>query len=88
MSYEHESDSQRLRSCGEKTNDDLDDTKDLVTDVLPAWRGTPHYSRHVTEFLNDRLPYRWIGRGSLQNWPLRSPDLTPQGLHEKHGAWT
>jgi len=22
-------------------------------------------------------PNRWIGRGEPQNWPARSPDLTP-----------
>jgi hypothetical protein len=48
-----------------------------TTDVLPAWRGIPHFSRHVTEYLNQQFPNRWIGRGCPQNWPPRSPDLTP-----------
>jgi hypothetical protein len=46
-----------------------------MNDLLPAWRGTPHFSQHVTEYLNEHIPARWIGRGGPQNWPLRSPDL-------------
>jgi len=40
--------------------------------------GAPsHYTRHVTQHLNDTFPNRWIGRGGTINWPPRSPDLTP-----------
>jgi len=37
----------------------------------------------VRQHLNHRLPNRWIGRGSAQNWPPRSPDLNPLDYH----AW-
>ena len=38
--------------------------------------GSPiHYTRKVTQHLNNTYPNRWIGRGSLIHW--RSPDLTP-----------
>jgi transposase len=38
----------------------------------------PHFSKVVTNLLNNRYPKRWIGRGSkFQFWPARSPDLTP-----------
>jgi len=37
----------------------------------------PHSSRGVTNFLNYRLPGRWIGRCSPHHWPARSPDLSP-----------
>ena len=37
----------------------------------------PHYSREAREFLNERFPNRWIGRGGPVAWPPRSPDLTP-----------
>ncbi|OXU32246.1 hypothetical protein TSAR_008067 [Trichomalopsis sarcophagae] len=37
----------------------------------------PHYARIVRNFLYDRFPNRWIGRGGLIAWPPRSPDLTP-----------
>jgi hypothetical protein len=40
----------------------------------------PHYTRHVTQYLNDTLPNRWIGRGSTINWPQWSPDLIPLDL--------
>ena len=40
--------------------------------------GAPsHYTRHVIQHLNDTFPSRWIGRGSTNNWPPKSPDLTP-----------
>ena len=36
-----------------------------------------HYTKKVTQHLNNAYPNRWIGRGSLIHWPPRSPDLTP-----------
>lgn len=41
----------------------------------------PHYSRHVTQHLNQEFPGRWIGRGGPHPWPARSPDLTPLDFH-------
>ena len=39
--------------------------------------GAPsRYTRHVIH-LTDSFPCRWIGRGSIINWPPTSPDLTP-----------
>ena len=39
--------------------------------------GSPiHYTRKITQHLNNTYPNRWIGRGSLIHWPARSPDLT------------
>jgi len=37
----------------------------------------PHSPREVRNFLNSRLPGRWIGRGGPHNWPARFPDLSP-----------
>ncbi|PSN54046.1 hypothetical protein C0J52_14568 [Blattella germanica] len=37
----------------------------------------PHFALAVRAYLNQRFPNRWIGRGSPQTWPSRSPDLTP-----------
>lgn len=37
----------------------------------------PHYHCEVRQFLNDYFQNRWIGRNGFQNWPARSPDLTP-----------
>lgn len=53
---------------------------------------SPHFSRHTTEYLNKQFTNSWIGRGGQQNWPQRSPDLTPPtilfvGLNEKRGIW-
>ena len=40
--------------------------------------GSPiHYTRKVTQHLNNMYPNRWIGQGSLIHWPACSPDLTP-----------
>lgn len=40
--------------------------------------GAPaHYFHIVREFLNQRFPNRWIGRGGPTLWPPRSPDLNP-----------
>ena len=38
----------------------------------------PHYYGRCRQFLDERLNERWIGRrGSLMEFPPRSPDLTP-----------
>ena len=41
----------------------------------------PHWSTIVRDWLNEKLPNRWIGRGADTDlnikWPPRSPDLTP-----------
>jgi len=40
--------------------------------------GSPiHYTRKVTQHLNNMYPNRWIGPGSLIHRPARSADLTP-----------
>ena len=36
-----------------------------------------HFSLIVRNWLNDRLPGRWIGRRGPIEWAARSPDLTP-----------
>lgn len=38
---------------------------------------SPHFSLIVRNWLNDKLPGRWIGRRGPIEWPARSPDLTP-----------
>ena len=37
----------------------------------------PHNTRAVSEWLNETLPFHWIGRNGPIRWPPRSPDLTP-----------
>jgi len=45
-------------------------------------QGTPtHYARNITQYLNEQFPDRWIGCGGPQNWPPRSPDISPLDLH-------
>lgn len=40
--------------------------------------GAPaHYGINVRNWLHERLPGRWIGRGGPISWPPRSPDLNP-----------
>ena len=37
----------------------------------------PHYTWHMTDYLNESFPNRWLGRGGPVTWPPRSPYLTP-----------
>ena len=37
----------------------------------------PHYTRNVSDYLNESFPNRWLGRGGPVSWPPRSPDITP-----------
>jgi hypothetical protein len=37
----------------------------------------PHFHKEVTDFLNQKFPYKWIGRGGPITWPPHSPDRTP-----------
>ncbi|ERL94999.1 hypothetical protein D910_12271 [Dendroctonus ponderosae] len=37
----------------------------------------PHYHCEVRQFLNANFQNRWIGRNGFQDWPPRSPNLTP-----------
>ena len=38
----------------------------------------PHFALTVRSWLDEKLPNRWMGRGSSSMpWPPRSPDLTP-----------
>lgn len=36
-----------------------------------------HFYRNVRQWMDERYPHRWIGRGGPIPWPARSPDLTP-----------
>jgi len=38
---------------------------------------SPHYTRHVREYLNESFPNCWLGHDGLVAWSPRSPDLTP-----------
>ena len=37
----------------------------------------PHFGVNVRQYLDQRFPQRWIGRGGPVAWPARSPDLNP-----------
>ena len=37
----------------------------------------PYYHRVVRDYLDETFANKWIGRGSVNAWPPRSPDLTP-----------
>lgn len=56
----------------------LEDTPLAIRrDMFFQHDGCPaHYSVAVRTFLNQTYPNKWIGRGSLFNWPARSPDLS------------
>ena len=52
------------------------------SDLLLMQDGAPpHWAQRVRDWLNHKLPHRWIGRGGPQDsnmpWPARSPDITP-----------
>ncbi|KAF7379194.1 hypothetical protein HZH68_017039 [Vespula germanica] len=42
---------------------------------------TAHFSRLARQFLNERFPNKWIGRGESINWSTRSTDLNPLDLY-------
>jgi hypothetical protein len=52
-----------------------------LSDLNNIWfqhDGAPaHSSYAVRDFLDDRFPQKWIGRGGTVEWAPRSPDLTP-----------
>ncbi len=53
----------------------------LPSNVLFQHDGVPpHYDGGVIRLLNENLPSAWAGRGGPNNWPARSPDLTPLDL--------
>jgi hypothetical protein len=37
----------------------------------------PHFHRDVRRYLDTVYANKWIGRGSINPWPPRSPDMTP-----------
>ena len=37
----------------------------------------PHYGCYVSQWLDENVPRKWIGRHGPIEWPARSPDLTP-----------
>jgi hypothetical protein len=37
----------------------------------------PHYHKHFRQYLDHIYNHQWIGRGALNAWPHRSPDMTP-----------
>ncbi|CAH1986618.1 unnamed protein product [Acanthoscelides obtectus] len=37
----------------------------------------PHYVLRVRQYLDQTFPDRWIGRRGVNEWPPRSPDLSP-----------
>jgi len=37
----------------------------------------PHFALPVRQYLDTKVPNRWIGRAGPISWPARSPDLTP-----------
>ncbi|GFW23135.1 uncharacterized protein TNCV_3802351 [Trichonephila clavipes] len=57
--------------------------EEAVPDFNSQQNGAPpHWNKNVREFLNKRLPHRWIGRAGSHDltclhWPPRSTDLTP-----------
>ena len=54
------------------------DNLELIEDTVFQQDGAPcHFALQVRQFLNEKFPNRWIGRGGPLSWPPRSPDLTP-----------
>jgi len=52
--------------------------KRLASKIYFQQDGAPaHYSLIVRDWLNNKLPNRWIGRRGPIEWAARSPDLTP-----------
>jgi len=41
----------------------------------------PYFSQVIRQYLNNKFPNQWIGRGGALNWPPQSPDLNPLDYH-------
>ena len=50
---------------------------DDISMWYPRYGAPAHFTLPVSQWLDQHLPGRWIGRGSPVAWPARSPDLTP-----------
>ena len=50
-----------------------------MLNVLPAVTERPFIS--VRQYVNHQFPNGWIGRDGAQNWPPRSPDVSPLDYH-------
>lgn len=60
--------------------DDLlaDVPEEIKNNLMFQHDGCPaHYRITVRQWLDERYPNRWIGRGGPIPWPARSPDITP-----------
>jgi len=42
---------------------------------------SPHYTRHLIEYLNESFRNRWLCRGGPVAWTPRLPDLTPHDYY-------
>jgi len=62
--------------------------EDYVWPIVSGWENIdelvfmhdgapPHFALSVRTWLDQKLPGRWLGQRGLQEWPARSPDLTP-----------
>jgi hypothetical protein len=56
--------------------------QDELQNIFQQDGAPPHFLNGVREWLNNFVPYRWIGRHGPNDlvflrWPPRSPDLTP-----------
>jgi len=41
----------------------------------------PYFSQVARQYLHHKFPNQWIARGSAQNWPPQSPDLSPSDYY-------
>lgn len=52
--------------------------RDYPADYIFQQDGAPpHFALPVRQYLDRKVPNRWIGRAGPVSWPARSPDLTP-----------
>ena len=62
--------------------------EDYVWPIVSGWEnidklvfghdgGPPHFALSVRAWLDQKFPGHWLGRRGPQEWPARSPDLTP-----------
>jgi hypothetical protein len=56
---------------------------DKEPNVLPTSWVSPHYTRYVTEYLNESFPTRWLGRGV----PIEMSQMSPYFTHLDYYSW-
>ncbi len=66
-----------LQMLEEKVWPQISESPELSEALFQQGGAPGHWAVSVRNWLDNKFPRRWIGRGGPIAWPPRSPDLTP-----------